>query len=175
MKKTIMLLVCVLFAFPVSAWELKETVDAMTDKISRTVFVKSNDGSRFTLARKSNKKVWGYLELNGMNQFMINERLMLRVDKNDPRKFNEDMEKMNREFGLDWESWEWNPSLIGFLVWHGLPNEGCGLVQQLYDGTKMVIRYHPNQSTIKDIHFDISKNKLAIPVALGFEMDNCSK
>jgi len=175
MKKTLVLLVCGFLASPVSAWEIEKTTDAMTDEVSRTVFVDSNDGSRFTLIRKSDNSVWGYLKLSGMNQFMINERLLLRVDKSEPVKFNEDFEKLTVELGMKVESWEWNPNLIGFRLWHGKLDEGCGLVQKLYDGEKMVIRYHPNQSTIKDVHFDISKNKSVITDSLEINMDNCRK
>lgn len=173
MKKTLVLLVCGLLASPVSAWEIKKTTDAMTDEVSRTVFVVSNDGSRFTLIRKSDNSVWGYLKLSGMNQFMINERLMLRIDKNEPVKFNEDLEKLTAEIGMKEEMWEWNPSLIGFRLWHGNLDEGCGLIQKLYDGEKMVIRYHPNQSTVRTISFTLTGNKKAISDALGFDVSTC--
>ena len=178
MRRIIIILVVILFSSSASAWELKKSVDAMTDKVSHTVFVVSNDGSRFTLIRKSDNSVWGYIELVGMNQFMVNERLLLRVDTNPPKEQNNDFNKMMASLGLSDSApkmWEWNPNLIGFRIWHGKIDEGCGYIQELFEGKKLVIRYHPNQSTTKDVYFDISKNKAAIPTALGIDMDQCGK
>ncbi len=149
-------------------WKIQKTVDSMTDKITKTAYVLSKDGNRFTLIRKSDQKVWGYLKLKGMNQFKINESLLLRVDKNKPRSISD---KMQKKFGIS--SYEWNPSLMGFLVWHGKSDEGCGFIGQLLNGKKLIIRYHPNKSTYKDIIFNISKNKAAIKGSLGLENSQC--
>lgn len=152
----------------IAEWKVQESVDAMTDQVSKTAYVLSDNGSRFTLIRKSSSAVWGYLKLSGMNQFKANDVLMLRVDKNEPRDYDDKAQKL---FGIP--SYEWNPSLLGFLIWHGKADEGCGLVGQLLQGQKMVIRYHPNKSTYKDIVFDISKNKAAVREGLGLESDQC--
>lgn len=168
MRKIIFIALLTITETSLADWKVQESVDAMTDKVSKTAYVVSDDGSRFTVIRKSDKKVWGYLKLSGMNQFKINESLILRVDKNKPIDFND---KLQKSFGIS--SYEWNPSLLGFLIWHGKADEGCGLVGQLLKGKKMVIRYHPNKSTFKDIVFDISKNKTAIKEGLGLESEQC--
>lgn len=173
------LFVYLLLAFSCAAnaeWTYKEQADAMTDEKYRVAFVNSKDGSKFSLTRRSDNSVWGYLALGGMNQFMIGERLMVRVDANDPKKFNEDLQKLSKSLGRPILSWEWNPNLIGFRIWHGKIKEGCApLLKELFNGDKMVIRYHPNQSTTRDVWFDISKNKSAIERALGVKSVECGR
>ena len=170
----ISILLSVMLTSTASAWVLHKSVDAMTDEVSQSVTVKSTDGSKFTLLRKSNGYVWAYLELSGANQFMVNDRLMVRVDKNKAREANEDGN--NTIVGLGGSPiWEWNANLIGYAAWHGIPAKGCHFLKELWDGQKMVIRYHPNQSSTKDLIFDISANKLAIPTSLGFKMADCVK
>ena len=154
-------------------WELKTTTDAMTDQTSSQAEVKSADGDTFTVMRRSDGSVWGYVRLAGMNQFGINENLMVRIDTNKPFEFNDKLEKLTRQLGKPIESWEWNPSLIGFRMWHGKPDEGCGIVQQLYNGHQIIVRYHPNQSTYRDITFPLTGNATAITDALGFSISAC--
>lgn len=154
-------------------WEIRTTTDSMTDQVSREAFVTSPGGDKFTIIRRSDGSVWGYIKLAGINQFSVNDRLMLRVDKNRPVEFNEDFEKLTKKLGRPIEAWEWNPSLIGFLMWHGKIDEGCGLVKQLFEGATMVVRYHPNQSTIRDITFPLTGNKKAISDAVGVDVSTC--
>jgi len=154
-------------------WELKTSTDAMTDQTSSQAEVRSADGDTFTVMRRSDGSVWGYVRLAGTNQFGINENLMVRVDKNKPFEFNDKLEKLTQQLGKPIEAWEWNPSLIGFRMWHGKPAEGCGIVQQLYNGQQIIVRYHPNQSTYRDITFALSGNAQAITDALGFSINAC--
>ena len=104
---------------------------------------------------------------------MVNERLTLRVDKNEAQEYNGDLHKLMRELGDPTPYWEWNPTLIAFIVWHGKIGEGCGLVEQLWNGSQLIVRYHPNQSTTRDIYFDISANKAVIPASLDIDMSKC--
>jgi len=154
-------------------WILRTTKDNMTDQPSKEVFVTSPGGEKFTIIRRSDEKVWGYIQLSGINQFSVNERLMLRVDKNKPHEINEDLQNLTKRLGNPIGSWEWNPNLIGFLIWHGKINEGCGIIKELFDGKKMIIRYHPNKSTIRDIEFPLTGNRKAISDALSLDLSNC--
>jgi hypothetical protein len=156
-----------------SNWEIKFTSDAMTDKESTEAFIISNTGERFTILRRSDGRFWGYIQLVPPNQFSINERLITRIDKNTPKEFNEDFEKLTKSLGSPIESWEWNPSLIGFGIWHGNKNEGCGWLRQLYDGKKFIIRYHLNKSTTRDVIFELSGSQEAISKAAGFDVSMC--
>ena len=69
------------------AWTLSTRVDAMTDKQESVVSVQSRDGAKFTLLRKSDNSVWGYLSLGGMNQFAVDQEILIRVDKHEPTDF----------------------------------------------------------------------------------------
>lgn len=157
-----------------SAWTVDERTDAMTDKVGRVAVQTSLDGSVFSLLRKSDNSVWAYLKLANLNQFMVGERLLIRIDKNKPIEFDEDMQKLTAKLGRPISSWEWNPNLIGFRVWHGDPKEGCGtFISELLQGTTMIIRYHPNQSTTRDIVFNVREGRAAISRALDLDLSRC--
>jgi hypothetical protein len=156
------------------AWSLEEKKDEMTDSFTRTATVKSAEGASFTLLRRSNGAVWGYLKLNASNQFMVGEELLMRIDKLPPVEFNDKLQKLLLRLGDAAPSWEWNPSLIGFSIWHGTPEDGkCGQISDLLRGKSLRIRYHPNQSTSRDLVFDISKTKETIRKALDVSLADC--
>jgi hypothetical protein len=158
-----------------STWQQSITTDAITDKESIEAFVMSSTGDRFTILRRTDGKFWGYFQLAPPHQFRVGERLIARIDKNAPREFNEDLQKLTKRLGDPANSWEWNPSLVGFLLWHGDQAEGCGWLTQLYNGKKLVIRYHPNQSTFRDVVFKLSGNQKAISKAAGFNLSKCQE
>lgn len=154
-------------------WEIRTSTDSMTDQVTREAFITSPMGDKFTVIRRRDGSVWGYIQLAGANQFSVSDRLMLRVDKNKPFEFNEDFEKLSKKLGMPIKAWEWNPTLIGFRIWHGKVDDGCGLVKQLFEGTTMVVRYQPNQSTVRDLTFPLGGNQNAISDALGVDVSTC--
>ena len=154
-------------------WELRTSTDAMTDQVVSQAIVTAQTGETFTVMRRSDGSVWGFVQLSGSSQFGINDSLMIRVDKNTPVEFNEKFEKLTAQLGKPIESWDWNPTLIGFRMWHGKVDEGCGMVQQLYYGHQLIIRYNPNQSTFHDITFQLTGNPEAIADALGIDIAMC--
>lgn len=175
--KIIIFLTTLLISLTANAggWELQTTTDLITDKVVNEAFVKSADGERFTIIRRSDGRVWGYLKLTGLNQFGVGSEVIVRVDKNKPRSFKEpkgiDLE-MVKKLNMG-NVWEWNPSLVGFMMWHGKQDESCGLIKQLFEGQQMIVRYSPNQSTIRDITFQLTGNSEAISSALGFNVAEC--
>lgn len=168
MRIIIFIVLVSMFGSASAQWELDESVDAMTDEVSRKAYVASEDGHAFVVVRKNDGKVWGYLMLPEGEFFKINDAVMLRVDKNKPKNFDD---RLQREFGV--ASYEWKPDLLGFLIWHGKAGEGCGLVGELLKGDEMVIRYHPRESTLKDVRFDISENRKAVRAGLWLEEGQC--
>lgn len=106
---------------------------------------------------------------------MVGENLMVRIDKNEPVEYNDKLQKLSARLGMPTLTWEWNPSLIGFRIWHGSPEEGCGQVTKLIEGSTMIIRYHPNHSTTRDLHFDISKGKPLLAKALHLDVSECKR
>ena len=154
-------------------WELSVSTDAMTDEVTRQAYVIAQGGEKFTVMRKSDGSVWGYVQLSGVAQFGVDDSLMVRVDKNEPREFDDRLQRMTLNIGTPIQTWEWNPNLVGFRMWHGKVNEGCGFIEQLFHGKQLVVRYSPNQSTFRDITFLLSGNQSAIPEALGFDIASC--
>ena len=173
MKSIATMLLLVAGVASASDWSLKTSTDSMTDETRKQASITNQDGDRFTVIRRSDNSVWGYIQLADGKMFNVGERLMLRVDKNKAVSFNEDFEKLTKKLGKPMEAWEWNPNLIGFRMWHGDPAEGCGLIKQLYDGSQLIIRYHPNDSTERDVTFDLSGNSQAITQALDFQISSC--
>lgn len=154
-------------------WQLKTTIDAFTDITASEAFITTPEGEKLTIIRRSDKSVWGYVQLSGINQFSIDEALLLRVDKNPPVEFNDRLEKLSVSLGRPMKTWEWNPSLIGFRMWHGEAKEGCGLIKQLFDGKVVIVRYHPNQSTTRDITFEITGGQKALSDSIAYDLSNC--
>lgn len=155
-------------------WELKSKSDAMTDAVTKEATVTSPDGDKFTILRRADGSAWGYVQLGGSGLFGIDETLMVRVDKNKPVEFNDKFEKLAVKLKMpSMNIWEWNPNLIGFRIWHGKQDEGCGLIKQLFDGQQVIVRYHPNQSTLRDITFPLTGNNQALSDALGIDVAAC--
>ena len=172
--KNYVLILLTLMSVKAYSWVLDDKIDSMTDEVTYTTYVTSEEGHRFSLVKKENDTIWGYLHLSGLNQFMINEELMFRVDKNKPKELSEEFEKLTYELGMGENVWEWNPSLIGFRLIPMGDNDSCGDgIKEINNGKKLVIRYHPNKSTYRDVHFDISKQKEAILKALKIDFTKC--
>ena len=94
----------------------------------------------------------------------------MQVDRNESREADDHLQK---NFNIP--SYEWGKTTIGFLLWHGHLDEGCGFIYQLLNGKKMAIRYHNNHHFQKEIVFDISKNKEAILEALCLKSEQCKE
>lgn len=154
-------------------WEFRTLTDSMTDEVVKQAEVKSAEGDVFTVLRRSDGSAWGYVRLAGHKQFGVKESIMIRVDKNKPFEFNDEFEKLTKRLGKPIKAWEWSPTLVGFRIWHGIPAEGCGIVEQLFKGEQMIVRYHPTESTYREITFALTGNADAITDALGFSISDC--
>lgn len=155
-------------------WKLITREDAMTDQVTKEAMVTAPGGEKFSVLRRSDGRVWGYFQLAGLDQFSVGERLMLRIDKNEPQEFNEDLHNVMKSLGSPEGAWEWNPNLIGFLIWHGEAKSGCGMLRTLYEGHQVIIRYHPNQSTVRDVVFPLTGNKKALSEAMDVDLSKCN-
>lgn len=154
-------------------WQLKISTDAMTDATTREAFITAPTGEKFTVIRRSDGSVWGYVQLSGMSQFGINDKLLVRVDKNTPMEFDDRLERLSKSLGRPMKTWEWNPSLVGFRMWHGKEDEGCGIIKQMFEGKLVVVRYHPDQSTARDITFEAAGGQKALSDALAVNLGSC--
>lgn len=148
-------------------WKVETKVDAMTDVTRTYAMVTAKTGETLTILKRDDKTIWAYFELSGADQFSVNDRLTLRVDKNKPFDYNQDFQDVSRELGLPVTNWEWNPNLIGFEVGSAKADGGCHkVVSEIYAGEKLVIRYNPNQSTTRDVIFPLVNGKEVISKAI---------
>lgn len=171
MKKNYALII--LFASPLvfaETWKVNSETDSMTDVTRIHAVVAAKTGDTFTILQRDDKSIWAYFELSGTNQFSVNDRLTLRVDKNEPISYNQDFQELSRELGQPVTNWEWNPNLISFELGSGKSDGDCHkIVTQIYSGEKLIIRYHPNQSTTRDVSFSITGGKEAISKAIDIK------
>lgn len=161
-------------------WEIKTLTDAMTDEISHQAVLTSHSGDTLTLLLRGKNKFWAFVQLAGANQFGIDTDLTIRIDANKPGLWDDSWDKLSRMIGKDpTHTWEWNPSLIGFEAGSYATKEGeenvCSFVRDLYGAKKIVIRYHPNKSTFKDIEFHSEGNQSIIIDAFHINLDTCER
>ena len=175
MRHLALFLACTL-ATPVFAgsWQVKTSVDAMTDEKTTRAYVVSEAGHRFTVITRNYIDVWGYVKLNGKPQFAPGQPVKIRIDKNNPVKYSDELDTLNEKLGEPSHTWEWNPSLVGFRIWYEQKDAVCGTVNELATGENLVVRYYPNNSTHRDISFSLNGSRDALARATGFDFSECT-
>lgn len=174
MKFFLLILVAVTPALALATdWNLVNEKDAMTDEERTEAVIENPDGDRFTILRRANGKVWGFLSLGGVHQFGIINSIKARYGGNQAFVYNDDLDKLSKKLGRPMNGWEWNPKLVAFLMWHGNIEEGCGKITELAESKQILFRYKPNQSTQRDVYFRDVSEASAIPAALGINLEDC--
>ena len=166
-------LLCVAGQAGAEDWVLKISTDSMTDTITKEAMISSPTGESFTLLRRSDGSVWGYFRPANGQMFSAGDHLMVRVDKNKPIELNGKLEELMARVGKKMEVWDWNPTLIATRIWHGKVSDGCGIIQQLYNGQTMIVRNHPNESTYRDTTYTLGGNREALLQALDVDINAC--
>ncbi len=144
-------------------WQLDSRVDAMTDLPSENVFIENAEGDRLTILRRSDQSIWGFLSLGEGRMFGSSRQgVLLRVDDHPPVGYSEAN-----------TAYEWNPALAGFRIGTA-ESSYCSIVRQLHAGEALAIRYFPNDSTQRDIRFELDPASAdALLTATGVDMDQC--
>jgi len=172
MKKLIILvMLCSCQSIAVAGWEVKETVDAMTDETKKTASETNEQGHSFSIYRiEKGGAVWGNISISKkvFDQLDPNKPPMYRVDKNDPVDLTK-MKKM-QDMGLGIQSYSWEPKWVNFLMWHGKLDEGIApQLESIMNGKKIVVRYFLITGGYKETTFSLDNAMKAITKALDID------
>jgi hypothetical protein len=154
-------------------WKLERRIDAITDEEVKQAVLKSAAGDSVSIVRRSDDSVWLYLKLRQFETFSTEQVLIGRVDKNPPMEWGQKDNDFYRGIGMKLTMWEWNPNLVGGRAWHGKADEGCGFIEELARGSRLVLRYHPNKSTVADVVFSLPKSPTPMLEAIDLKMADC--
>jgi hypothetical protein len=145
-------------------WTSVNKVDDFTDKQVRYAAFSDVD-HRIQLSHEG-KAVWMFITRNKIGSFEPNGLIELRVDKNEVRVVDPVESKQLAEL-MGEPTFEWEPATVGFLLWHGSEEEGCGYVSELLQGQELKVRYQTNSLERDTFHASLIGAKQAIIDGLG--------
>ncbi len=122
-------------------WTFVNKVDEFTDKSVRYA-VYSDANHRIQLSHQG-EAVWMFISRKKIGTFEPNGTIEMRVDKNEARIVDPEKSKKLASL-LGKSTFQWEPATVGFLVWHGKEDEGCGFVGELLQGKELKVRYQTN-------------------------------
>ena len=113
-----------------------------------------------------------FITKKGIETFEPNGIIELRVDKNDTRTIDP---KKSKELGklLGKKIFQWEPKTVGFLIWHGKEDEGCGLIGELLEGDFLSFRYQI--SSMERETYEISLEGAKEAIINGLNLTICGK
>lgn len=160
--KLIMCITFLSFIMPslVSAqWTSVNMVDDFTDeKINYALY--SDDEHQLQISYEGSS-VWMFITKQGIETFQPNGLIELRVDKKDTRIKDPQQSKELSKF-LGGEIFKWEPKTVGFLVWHGKEDEGCGFIGELLEGDFLRFRYQISSMEREAHKIDLEGAKKAL-------------
>jgi hypothetical protein len=170
MKKVLIVGSLVFSSLVFADWRVSKDTDLMTDKTILRASIEAETGESLTIMQRDDKSIWAFFKLANANTFSVDERLLLRVDKNEPTEYNRDFQDLTIELGKPMYNWEWNPNLIAFRIGGGTKDGDCNVtLKQLHNGKKLVIRHRPNKSTFRDVVFSATNGKVALQEVLDVD------
>lgn len=151
-------------------WSFVEKVDDFTDE--KITYALYSDNDHQIQISHEGKAVWIFITKNGLESFEPNGKIELRVDKNetriiDPVKCKELSDLMGKDTFL------WEPKTVGFLIWHGKEDEGCGYIGELLEGDFLNFRYQINSMESETYKISLEGAKEAI--VQGLNLTICGK
>ena len=159
--------------FPMSVmagWEFVDKVDDFTDeKVLYAVY--SDDEHRIQLSHEGDS-VWMFITRKKIGTFEPSGIIELRVDDNKSRTIDPVKSKQLAEL-LGKTTFEWEPDTVGFLIWHGKEDEGCGYVGELLEGKELKGRYQINSMERDTFKISLEGAKESIIGGLGLTI--CGK
>lgn len=157
--------------FPITAlaeWNYVNTLDAFTDeKVVGVVY--SDNEHRIQLSREYSD-VWMYINRNEIGSFEPDTIIELRVDENETKTIDPSFLKQLGDI-LEKPTYIWEPATVGFLIWHGEEDSGCGYIEQLLNGKELQGRYYLNR-VLRDT-FSISLEGAKEAIIEGLELSIC--
>jgi len=154
-----------LFAHAAHAeWTSVNKVDDFTDEQVRYAAFSDAD-HRIQLSHEG-KAVWMFITRKKIGTFEPNGLIEMRVDKNETRIIDPEKSKRLAEL-LGQPTFQWEPATVGFLLWHGSEEEGCGYVGELLEGQELKVRYQTNSLERDTFSASLVGAKQAIINGLG--------
>jgi hypothetical protein len=169
--RNIIVLLLFTFSLPASAeWVSVNKVDAFTDKkVMYAVY--SDENHRVQISRQGTA-VWMFVTRKKIGTFEPNTLIELRVDKNKVLEFDPPvMNKILAASGL--KAYQWEPATIGFLIWSGQEDVGCGYIGQFMSGEKLSVRYQTNTMERDSFSINLAGAKKAL--IDGLDLKICGK
>lgn len=159
--------------FPMSAmagWGFTNKVDDFTDeKVMYAAY--SDDEHRIQLSHEGDS-VWMFITRKKIGTFEPSGIIELRVDDNKSRTIDPVKSKQLAEL-LGKTTFQWEPATVGFLIWHGKEDEGCGYVGELLEGKELKGRYQINSMERDTFKISLEGAKESIIGGLGLTI--CGK
>lgn len=149
-------------------WTSVNKVDDFTDKETKHAAF-SDSEHRIQLSREG-KAVWMFITRKKLGTFEPNGLIELRVDKNEVRVIDPVKSKQLAET-LGRQTFKWEPATVGFLLWHGAEDKGCGYVIELLQGHELKVRYQTN--SLERETFDVSLNGAKQAIIDGLGLTKC--
>lgn len=147
-----------------SNWNYVNKVDDFTDE--KVMFAAYNDSDHRIQLSHEGTSVWMFITRKKLGTFEPSGIIELRVDRNkthiiDPAKAKLLSKLMKKSV------FQWEPSTVGFLLWHGKEEEGCGYIGQLLNGKELRGRYQLNSMERDSFKISLDGAKPAIIEGLG--------
>jgi len=165
MYKLLTTIIILLFAQAAHAeWTSVNKVDDLTDEQVRYAAFSDAD-HRIQLSHEG-KAVWMFITRKKIGTFEPNGLIEMRVDKNETMVVDPEKSKRLAEL-LGKPTFQWEPATVGFLLWHGSEDEGCGYVGQLLQGQELKVRYQTNSLERDTFSANLAGAKQSIINGLG--------
>lgn len=154
-------LIALLPFFASAGWQAHSKIDEFTDEVSN--YATYDDAEHQLQVSREGESVWMFISQKGVHTFEPNGLIEMRVDKHTTRETDPaGLEKLGKLTGK--ELYQWEPSTVGFLVWHGKEqqNDDCGFISELLDGKQLRIRYQINSLEKRSFNVSLTGSKNAI-------------
>lgn len=167
MRRLISLLLTIVYSSTAFAgWEVVSKKDDFTDEMRSYAAYNDND-HRVQLSREGDG-VWMFITRKKIGTIEPSGLIELRVDENKLRIIDPHKAKMLAKM-LGKETFQWEPTTVGFLLWHGKEDEGCGYINELNSGKELKVRYQTSKMSheIFKVGLGGAKNAIAKSLALN--------
>lgn len=150
-------------------WSHVDKIDDFTDESVKYSFYSGKDHN-IQISRE-NKSVWMFITRKKTGTFEPNGLIEIRVDKNDVLEIDPESLKSMEEL-MDTSFYQWEPSTVGFRVWHGEENEGgdCSFIGEIINGKALKVRYQINKLEKDSFKVDLQGAKDAIVNGLDLKV-----
>ncbi|MGH9644181.1 MAG: hypothetical protein ACRD3Q_17385 [Terriglobales bacterium] len=153
-------------ALGAQAWRSIATQDAMTDKVTTSAFVVSDDGFKFAIYRGADGEAWAHFELAPRVNDGIDPRALLeyRIDQYGA----ETLEALRLANGAGLPLLNVEPRWVDFRIAGSLKSKFGPLdLRRLQAGQRLIVRYFLFTGGSRDVYFSLDGARETIAQATG--------